>query len=149
MRVQMKGPVKLNIFHKILLVIIILDPLILVALFSLAMDDWILKKPLLNEILGVIVIFLFCPATGLVLFIAGCIHARYTNSRTINPVTMALIAIFYGILMLSRYSYLFPFLLITALLIILTRRLWEVKPTKHNRLQESAEGSRVRIPPQG
>jgi len=51
--------------------------------------------------------------------------------------------------MLSRYSYLFPFLLITALLIILTRRWWEVKPTKHNRLQGSAEGSRDRIPPQG
>ncbi len=137
---------KLNIFHKLLLVIIILDPLILVALFSFAMDDWILKKPLLNEILGVIVIFLFCPATGLVLFIAGCIHARYTNSRTINPITMALIAIFYGILMLSRYSYLFPFLLITALLIILTRRWWEVKPMEHNRLQESAENPHGRDP---
>ena len=138
---------KLNIFHKLLLVIIILDPLILVALFSFAMDDWILKKPLLNEILGVIVIFLFCPATGLVLFIAGCIHARYTNSRTINPITMALIAIFYGILMLSRYSYLFPFLLITALLIILTRRWWEVKPMEQERLQGSAENPHDRTLP--
>ena len=144
----MGDQVKLNIFHKILLVIIILDPLILVALFSFAMDDWILKKPLLNEILGVIALFLFCPATGLVLFVAGCIHARYTNSRTINPITMALIAIFYGILMLSRYSYLFPFLLIAALLIILTRRWWEVKPMEHNRLQESVQNPPDQIPPQ-
>ena len=120
--------VKLNIFHKLILLIFAID------ILTLALWDMIPE-----ELLALIALLFFYPVGALVLFVAGCIHARYTNSRTINPITMALIAIFYGILMLSRYSYLFPFLLITALLIILTRRWWEVKPMKQERLQGSAE----------
>jgi len=143
--VPVEGRVELNIFHKLLLIVVLLEPLALVAL---AVADVRISQDLGRALDGM---FLFVsPAVGLFLFAIGCIDARRRGTRTMHPVAAASVFTLYGLRYLgSEASRLFHVFFCFALLLFVARRLWEVKPVERARLQESVQNPPDQTPPQG